>query len=523
MDELTGQFLARLRERIASLAADRAALAHDAAARHRVRDTAHALKGSGGTYGFPDISAAAGAVESAEDAGLAERLDALLARLRDVAAGVAPTSAVVTPASPPAGAGDRPGILIVDDDPDVHRLLATVLGSSGLAVRVADSAAGAARALSERPAALIVLDLMLPDADGRSLLARLREDPRTSAIPIIVLSGHASARAQTECYALGVEAFIIKPFDPATVLAAVTATLERTGRRGYDARLDPVTMLPNRVAFREAFERAAASRPSGAAPTSIALLELDQYRALASSHGWGSADRALAAAAPLLTRALPGATIVARWTGGTCAALLAGVGEGAATTAVAGALRAAREAAPADGPASGITFSAGVAERAEGASLEETVAEAERQLAVARASGGDTARSAALPGPAARHLVVLAEDDELIATVVKHRLEREGVTVRHFADGAAAAAATPQLHPSLAILDVKMPAMDGFELLGRLRGERSLARMPIMMLTSMGSEQDVVRGLELGADDYMVKPFSPAELVARVHRLLSRA
>ncbi len=67
-----------------------------------------------------------------------------------------------------------------------------------------------------------------------------------------------------------------------------------------------------------------------------------------------------------------------------------------------------------------------------------------------------------------------------------------------------------------------MPGMDGFELLGRLRAEASLAGMPIMMLTSMGNEQDVVRGLQLGADDYVVKPFSPVELVARVHRLMLR-
>jgi len=106
--------------------------------------------------------------------------------------------------------------------------------------------------------------------------------------------------------------------------------------------------------------------------------------------------------------------------------------------------------------------------------------------------------------------------------VVKHRLEREGITVRHCPDGPTACRVAPQLRPSLAILDVKMPGMDGFEVLERLRAEPALRQMPVMMLTSMGSEQDVVRGLQLGADDYVVKPFSPVELVARVHRHLLR-
>ena len=74
----------------------------------------------------------------------------------------------------------------------------------------------------------------------------------------------------------------------------------------------------------------------------------------------------------------------------------------------------------------------------------------------------------------------------------------------------------------MAILDVKMPEMDGFELLDRLRKVPNYYEIPIMMLTSMGREEDIARGFELGADDYMVKPFSPVEVLARVRRLLSR-
>jgi DNA-binding response OmpR family regulator len=118
-------------------------------------------------------------------------------------------------------------------------------------------------------------------------------------------------------------------------------------------------------------------------------------------------------------------------------------------------------------------------------------------------------------------VVLLAEDDELIASVVSHRLSREGYDVRHCADGAAALAAAAESRADLAVLDVKMPAMDGFELLARLRALPAWADVPVLFLTSLGGEQDLVRAFDLGANDYVLKPFSPAELVARVRRLLS--
>ena len=89
-----------------------------------------------------------------------------------------------------------------------------------------------------------------------------------------------------------------------------------------------------------------------------------------------------------------------------------------------------------------------------------------------------------------------------------------------FLNGAEAFEWASEADFDLAILDVKVPGMDGFELLERLREIERLSDVPIIMLTGMGSETDVIRGLELGADDYMLKPFSPSELLARVRRLL---
>ena len=118
--------------------------------------------------------------------------------------------------------------------------------------------------------------------------------------------------------------------------------------------------------------------------------------------------------------------------------------------------------------------------------------------------------------------ILMAEDDPLSAGILLHELEKEGFNVLHYPDGAQALEGALSHRIALAILDVKMPGMDGFELLERLRRVPAYCELPIMMLTSMGREEDIERGFELGADDYMVKPFSPVEVLARVRRLLSR-
>jgi DNA-binding response OmpR family regulator len=117
--------------------------------------------------------------------------------------------------------------------------------------------------------------------------------------------------------------------------------------------------------------------------------------------------------------------------------------------------------------------------------------------------------------------ILLVEDEQSIATLVSLYLSNEGYVVEHVADGSLALAAVERLKPALVILDLMLPGMDGVEICRRLR--QSGDELPIMMLTARDTEIDRVLGLELGADDYVAKPFSPRELVARVKAILRRA
>lgn len=118
--------------------------------------------------------------------------------------------------------------------------------------------------------------------------------------------------------------------------------------------------------------------------------------------------------------------------------------------------------------------------------------------------------------------VLVVEDDQDISSLVRLSLEREHFTVRTVADGAAGFELAMREVPDLIILDVMLPHIDGFELCRRFRSAQKTSGVPILFLSAKSGEVDKVLGLELGADDYLTKPFSPRELTARVKALLRR-
>ena len=115
--------------------------------------------------------------------------------------------------------------------------------------------------------------------------------------------------------------------------------------------------------------------------------------------------------------------------------------------------------------------------------------------------------------------VLVADDEKNIVQLVRLYLSTEGYTVESASDGAAALEAFRQVRPALVILDVMLPQLDGWEVLRRVRAE---SRTPVIMLSARTDDVDKVVGLELGADDYVTKPFNPKELSARVRAILRR-
>jgi two-component system, OmpR family, phosphate regulon response regulator PhoB len=118
--------------------------------------------------------------------------------------------------------------------------------------------------------------------------------------------------------------------------------------------------------------------------------------------------------------------------------------------------------------------------------------------------------------------ILVAEDEADIRTLLTLKLKQSGYVVRDFEDGTAALADARAHRPDLAVLDVMMPGMSGLEVCQALRADPAMSGVPVIILTARGQHADIEAGFAAGANDYIVKPFSPRELAARVSKLLAR-
>ena len=118
--------------------------------------------------------------------------------------------------------------------------------------------------------------------------------------------------------------------------------------------------------------------------------------------------------------------------------------------------------------------------------------------------------------------ILLVEDEAALVTLLGYNLEKAGFEVRAALDGEEALTLLAERLPDLVVLDWMLPKVSGLEICRQIRRGKATARLPIVMLTARGEEDDRLRGLETGADDYMTKPFSPRELVARIRAVLRR-
>lgn len=440
-----------------------------------------------------------------------------------VATGLSDFMPLLAEAARAETAKTRETVLIIEDDLLFAGRLEAALSAAGCRVLVAPTAAEARRRIGLEPVGLLVLDLILPDGDGRGILLDLRSDPRTAALPVFVVSARLGTQTKAECFALGADAYFDKPIDVEAFTVAVRARLERHADQALAARRDPVTGLPNRAAFLEGVARLRTTAPAGSS-FALAVLDFDHFRWIEETWGRQFSDSVLRRAGVRLAMALPQATIFARWDGAEFIALFARRSAAEAGVALDQALAILRRVdfrPRPDSPLT-VTFSAGVVDIPDDQSIEDAIAEGDRMRYLAKESGRGRVVTAGSHTAVPSRRILLAEDDSDVARLVSRHLRHEGFEVVVFPDGAEALAHAPGLGASVVISDIEMPNLDGLGLLRGLRDHPELRHVPIMMLTAMGDENHIVRAFELGADDYVLKPFGMREVTARVRRLLRR-
>jgi DNA-binding response OmpR family regulator/serine/threonine protein kinase len=472
-----------LRDRLQGLLDTRdSAIRGNAEARSTVSRIAHSLRGSGSTYGFPLITERATVLEDMlRDPSQTEIAPSIAALINGIQAILTQTT------------GDKHRLLVAVGDPVASGVLQVALQRSDRSVIAVDTVAAARKVLEARPVAGAIIDLVLPDADGRALL----DDVRLRAVPTVVIASGVSDGLRAELMAHGANAVYAKPIDPVGVASAMSSLLAKA--IDVHTVIDTATGLPDQATLRDALILAHGSTHPN--------------RSVSIAHIMVPTDAVLADWATQFREEMPVDSLVSGLGFNEIGVMLHQDGDTTADVVV----RAAKSANNTLGLTS--RFAVGVAE-AGGSSVADVLVSASRMANHAQSHNVDVTIAEPETHPQGR--VLIAEDDPATAALVVRLLGEDGLSVTRAADGERAADFLRDASFDLLLLDVYLPGRDGFSLLQYARELPHHARTPVVMLTAVGDERQVARAFELGADDYVVKPFRPLELKARVRRLLRR-
>lgn len=458
-----------------------------------LRTVAHRMAGLSGTLGFRTVGAQATELESLVESAIAVgNFDSGHALGVIQTLGDAFTRDLASPpswAAPAPAAAARARVLVVEDDDDQRAIVRSYLEQAGFtvsSVSTGDAAVDAAK--RERPA-LILLDVHLPGMDGYSVCRALKSDTETRGIPIVFATTRAALNERLAGLALGADDYLTKPIDMRELLIRV----RRLAGARPAAAPDVVAEGPLRR-YDDWLDAARGALEAGHAAIAMVRAPEEQQQAVAAA----------------LSENLRRRDLLASYDRTHLLVLMPELDAARALETMGSALEGLR----------GRGVHAGVAAGASTAPAA-LIAEADDALASARHTGDLASLRVTTPSrrePADARTVLLADDDPDVMRIVDAHMRSLGFTTTVVFDGQAAIAALAS-HPDVVVLDLMMPKMTGFEVLQQM-ARREGPRPKAIVLSARGREDDVTRAFDLGADDYMVKPFSPQELGARIGRLL---
>lgn len=477
----------------------------DKGASKHIRMIAESLRVSSASYGLTDIFKAARDVEESPEPLLPAQTRVLVAALRAALAG--------------GKSVPRTAVLLISEPSAFTDLLRKELEAGGRDTVLASTATQAQEQMALREYVFIVLDLVLPDVDGRQLLEVIRSRPNTAAIPIVIVAPKLNDEVIGRRLVPDVDGYFGKPADAKQVAEFIISRLRRAHEVTRDARRDPLTGLLNRAAFCELFEHTMKFSADSAEPLSLVLLEVDGPTAEDAAGLTPACGPILQEVAKVLSNSFRSTDVVARWSPLQFSVLFPGEDQFGAMRAIDKALQELRRKHPAGGQAR-LTLSGGLTVIEKNTPIEKAMEPVEHFLYLAKTSGGNRVVSAETKVTRRRDSVLIAAHAE-VATVLKRILEVNGFeTVMASKQAEDTLQMLARGRYRLIVLEEGGPGADGLGLLKRIRGNPLLNRIPIIMLSAQ--EQHAAQALDLGANDYVIKPFAPLTFIARVRHLLTR-
>ncbi|MGC5328505.1 diguanylate cyclase [Brevibacillus sp. SYSU BS000544] len=420
-------------------------------------------------------------------------------------------------------------LLVIDDDDVLRSFLVKRLQLEGYQVDEASDVKTAKWLLRENSYQLIVLDLMMYPETGYQLFDFLKEDPTLKWIPLIVLSGREDSKDKIRCFHLGADDYVTKPFHYIELEARIYSLLTRQKQYEELAFRDALTGVYNRRYFDHELNMECKRTERSQSTLSLAFIDIDRFKSVNDTYGHHIGDLALQGLGYAISKRIRSTDLLARYGGEEFVILFPATSAEQAAQIIDSVLQQIRLTPIVlhDGLELFVTFSAGVAEWNPEMSVESLVRLADEAMYQAKRQGRNRVLISQLIEELEETVadnrpkkVLVADDDELIRSFLIAKLTDLSLEVIEAGDGETAYRVLMQEPIDLCILDGVMPDLDGFSLLERIKADSSLSKLKVLMLSGRKKEEDVIRGLRLGADDYMAKPFSLIELELRVKRLL---
>lgn len=424
-------------------------------------------------------------------------------------------------------------IMVVDDDPQITRGLTTILQRRGVLVTAVNDPLRFWSVLEEAKPNLIMLDLEMPRLSGTELCRVVRNDRRWSDLPVVFLTGHTDQQSIHRLFAAGADDYVGKPFVPAELMMRIESRLLGVRARRAPTDTDAVTGLPTAGRTTELIERFLRLARRKADPYSIAALEIDALGSLVGTYGRSIAGRVLRVVGEVLPRSFRGEDVVGWWGG---AEFMVGM---YGSSKEHGAIKltqicnkiAEQNFTADDGRAVRVQCTGGVAQyQVDGDTVSALRVKAVEVLQQVREIGVNRVGIAGvhLAGPMTRRVdVAIVDDDVALVSLLQHAMESRNLRVATYADGESAVAAltgkTPEVQAAVILLGVDLPALNGLDVLRRLKAVEVTRASSVVMLTARTGERDVLTALELGAVDHVAKPFSVPVLMHKVRMVLRQS
>ncbi|MFN7252692.1 MAG: response regulator [Anaerobacillus sp.] len=428
-------------------------------------------------------------------------------------------------------------ILLIDDDITMVNFLKGNFEKEGYMVLAAVTADKALKLFYDHKPDIILLDIHLQDHHGFKLFTTILEKSQSYFIPIILLSSEDNKETRIRGYKQGAVDFIAKPFSFDELMVRVENRIKYKDIVSNAVLIDELTGAFNRKFLKLELNRYLFELNRTKEVLSLVVIDLDHFKKVNDTYGHHIGDVVLKGFAQFVLSSKRTSDYLIRYGGEEFILLLPHTKKADAKLFVNRLLEdfSAVSFFSEDGAELNVTFSAGVVEIANPQThIDEYVKRADIALYNAKEQGRSQVclyegKGLTVNSSKSNIHIAIIDDDVVVHELVKERLAKLSfgniqVDFKSFREGELFFASDwhKQNGRFLILLDGIMPRMDGLEVLKKLRGDYPEKKFVVLMLTGRKSEKDVVRALELGADDYLTKPFSIAELEARVKRLVKR-